>query len=84
MAHRECVRRLGRAFVTDQVLCASTRSKEACQADSGGLLVVRSPDSSYSLAGIFSVGMICGSSEGIGVFTNISVIRDWVADTMIW
>ena len=84
MAHRECERRLGRAVMTDRVLCASARSEEACQADPGGLLVVRSPDGSYSLAGIFSVGMICSSSENIGVFTNISVVRNWLADSIIW
>ena len=84
MAHGDCVKQLGRAAVTDRVLCAASRSEEQCQTDSGGPLVVRSSDGSYFLAGIFSVGMICSNSDNIGVFTNISVVRDWLTDAMLW
>ena len=83
-AHRDCVRRYGRTVVTDRMLCAATRSKEPCRTDSGGPLVVRSPNGSYSLAGILSVGMICSHTDNVGVFTNISAVHDWLADTMIW
>ena len=67
------------------MLCAASLCKEMCQADSGGPLVVNSPYGSYSLAGIFSVGMIySSSSHNTGMFTNISVVHDWLADAILW
>ena len=83
MPHGECVRRYGR-IATDRMLCADSSSEQTCRIDSGGPLVVRNTDGSYSLAGIFSVGMICSSRDTVGIFTNITAVGDWLAETMIF
>ena len=45
--------------------------------------MVRGPDGSFMLAGISSVGMVCGSGDNMGIFTNITAVNDWLVDTMI-
>lgn len=79
MSHWACVRKYG-SYVTDRMLCVASSSHYPCFTDLGGPLIVRSADCSYSLAGIFSVGMKCTSSEGVGVFTSLAVVRDWLAE----
>ena len=83
MDHNDCVSQFSRGHVTDQMLCASSRSDRLSQSDSGGPLVIRSPDGSYSLAGVLSMGMGREIYDDIGVFTNIAAVRDWMADYMI-
>lgn len=83
MPHSECVSRYGRGFVTDRMLCASTTSKGLCQTHSGGPLVVRRPDGSYSLAGILSAGMRCSTRDSVGLFTNMSAMYDWLHNNMV-
>lgn len=80
MAHRDCVSKYGARLVTDGMLCANSTSEQPCKADSGGLLVTRSPEGSYSLAGIFSVGMIRSGHDNLGIFTNITAVSGWLAD----
>ena len=82
MHHEDCLSRYGSRVVTDQTLCATTNSEGSCQIDSGGLLVVRSSDGSYSLAGIYSLGMISSSHDNIGIFTNITAVSEWLAKNM--
>ena len=81
--HGDCASRYGKEVVTDRILCASSDSEKSCQPDSGGPLVVRSSSGSYTLAGIMSMGMICGSGGSLGVFTNITTVNDWLVDNMI-
>ena len=45
--------------------------------------MVRSSEGSYTLAGISSMEMICGSDDNIGVFTNIRTVNDWLVKNMI-
>lgn len=86
--HGDCVSRYGirygKRLVTDRMLCAVSSSEESCRPDSGGLLVVRSPGSFYSLAGILSIGLICDSGGSLGVFTNITALNDWLVETIHW
>ena len=69
-----------RGFVTDQMLCATTITDKVCLTDSGGPLVLRSSDGAYSLAGIFSMGMRCDYVHGVGIFTNVMAVRDWITE----
>lgn len=82
MPRSKCVSRYGKA-VTDRMLCAASSSNSSCWSDPGGPLVVRGPDGSYSLAGIFSGGMGCNIRDHIGIFTNITAIRNWLTDYVI-
>ena len=83
MPHRECFCRYGGDVVTDRVSCATFSSEELCHSDSVGPLVVRSPDGSYSLAGIPAVGMLCSNRDKIAVFTNITAVNDWLVSNMV-
>ena len=83
MSHGDCIKEHTRGFMTDRMLCATTSTDLMCQTDSGGPLVIQRYDGSYSLAGIFSKGMGCDYRHGVGVFTNVTVVRDWIAEYMI-
>ena len=80
MSHKDCIREQGRRFVTDRMLCATTSTDKVCLTDSGGPLVVCNLYGTYSLAGIFSMGMGCNYHHGVGVFTNIMGVRDWITE----
>ena len=87
MPHSECVSRYDSRYSSrarrDWKLCATSSSREWCRSDPGGPLVVRSPDGSYSLAGIASKGMGCDSHDDVAIFTNIAAVYDWLTDYVI-
>lgn len=87
MLQEDCVRRFpaiyGKAVVTDRMMCAGSSSVNSCRHDSGGLLVVRNPEGSYSLAGILGPGITCDSSGNVGIFTKIPAVNDWLVENMI-
>jgi secreted trypsin-like serine protease len=74
------------------VICAGFVSGEydSCQGDSGGPIFYR-PASSGSvsarspdriLVGVVSWGIGCGTAELFGVYTNVSVYKDWIEKTI--
>ncbi|XP_062514658.1 CUB and sushi domain-containing protein 2-like isoform X2 [Corticium candelabrum] len=68
--------------VTDNMLCAGLveGGRDACVADSGGPLVVRSQiDGKYILTGITSWGVGCGEPHKYGVYTKVSNFVDWIS-----
>lgn len=69
--------------MTDEMLCVIPNSQDSCVTDLGGPLVVRSPDGSYSLAGVFSAAMRCTSDHNFGFFISVAAVRDWLADYMV-
>lgn len=65
--------------LTTRMLCAGRHPKggrDACHGDSGGPLVSR-----RILIGIVSWGIGCGLGRFPGVYTRVSVLRDWITNT---
>ena len=79
MAHSDCVSRFG-SYITNQMLCATSSDADSCLTNPGGPLVVRSPDGSYTIAGIFSAAMKCSSHDNVGVFISVTAVHNWLAD----
>jgi len=66
--------------VTGNMLCAGDAKggKDACQGDSGGSLNVNTSDGQWKQVGIVSWGRGCGLPEYPGVYTRVTVFRDWI------
>lgn len=64
---------------TDNMLCAASMGKDACQGDSGGGAYYQShEDNRLYLAGIVSSGIGCADSRYPGVYTNVTAFKDWI------
>lgn len=61
--------------ITDFMVCAGEEDKDACQADSGGPLLVNGV-----VAGVVSWGRGCG--EVPGVYSNVAKLRDWIQEQL--
>ena len=73
--------------ITENMLCASRKNKDACQGDSGGPLIIQTPVSSteynYIQVGIVSFGHGCALDEYPGVYARVSAQYQWIRD-IIW
>lgn len=60
------------------MLCAGDiyGGRDACQGDSGGPLV-----SNNILVGVVSWGNGCGGRRKPGVYTDVSLLRDWITNS---
>jgi chymotrypsin len=68
------------ADVNEKMICAGNIRRDGqgvCQGDSGGPLVCEK-NGVYTLAGLTSFGVICGSSQFPAVFTRLSAYRSWI------
>ncbi|GAC21377.1 trypsin-like serine protease [Paraglaciecola arctica] len=67
-------------FVTDNMICAAIPSggKGSCQGDSGGPLVINT-GSGIQQVGIVSWGRGCAAATNPGVYTRVSVYKEWMA-----
>ncbi|CAH0553086.1 unnamed protein product [Brassicogethes aeneus] len=63
--------------VTKRMFCAGDDGKDTCMGDSGGPLVIDGV-----LAGITSWGDICGQVSTPGVYTKISIFRNYIDEIM--
>jgi len=68
--------------ITDSMLCAGKVGADSCFGDSGGPLMVAENGTDWHQIGIVSWGYGCGSLGYPGVYTNVSVFRDWVQQQM--
>ncbi|XP_047509736.1 CLIP domain-containing serine protease HP8-like [Pieris napi] len=66
----------------NNTICAGTRGRDSCKADSGGPLMIRHPESyRYVQYGIVSFGNTdCGT--GSAVYTDVRKYIDWILDNM--
>ena len=65
------------------MFCAGLREggKDSCQGDSGGPVVSRVTGTNQ-LVGVVSFGDGCARRLKYGVYTRVSQISQWIADTM--
>lgn len=70
--------------VTSQMFCAGVtqpklKPHSACHGDSGGPLICKDADGSWTLNGLISWGSsICDTSDGYTVFTRVSKYVQWI------
>jgi trypsin len=69
--------------VSDQMFCAGAREGglDSCQGDSGGP-VVSNVSGTNQLVGVVSWGFGCARELKYGVYTRVTSVSQWVADTM--
>lgn len=73
-----------RGQVTDKMLCAGSSKKDACLFDSGGPLICgnRFQRNKWTLSGVISWGPKEGCGHGMGVYTNVLAVRDWIVSVL--
>ncbi|GIY55523.1 u21-ctenitoxin-Pn1a [Caerostris darwini] len=68
--------------VIDTMICAGLTGRDSCQNDSGGPLLQKDANGITTLVGIVSHGAGCGLKYYPGVYTKISLYKDWMATVM--
>ena len=70
--------------VTNAMLCAGfpQGGADACSGDSGGPMLVRDSQGLWRNVGIVSWGEDCARAEFPGVYSRVSVLSDWVVNTV--
>jgi len=63
--------------IMDHMLCAGREGKDSCSGDSGGPMQIGS-GSTWTQIGVVSWGIGCGKSHYPGVYSRISMLRDWI------
>ncbi|CAD6996220.1 serine protease snake [Ceratitis capitata] len=68
-----------------QICAGSNENKDTCSGDSGGPLLAYHPDypCMYTVVGITSFGIGCGTPDQPGIYTRVYNYIDWIRNT-IW
>jgi len=69
--------------ITDAMICAAARGKDACQGDSGGPLI-QEQNGLQTLVGVVSFGKSCASAVFPGVYARVSEAVDWIENVKIY
>lgn len=66
--------------VHESMLCGGhlTDRKDSCEGDSGGPYVCEHQNGIWKLEGVVSWGYGCGWEGHLGVYANVSHVRDWI------
>ena len=68
--------------LTENMLCAQAKGRDACKGDSGGPLDVRGQDGSYAQIGIVSWSFGCAEDYYPGVYTKLTALLPWLKKTI--
>lgn len=68
--------------ITDRMICAGLEEgrKDSCQGDSGGPMFL-DKDGKRTLVGVVSWGEGCARPKKYGVYSKVSAVTDWIAET---
>lgn len=66
--------------VSSGMICAGFLSgkHDTCEGDSGGPLVIARDENIWYVIGIVSWGMDCGKENKPGIYTKVTLYRDWI------
>jgi len=79
MSHSSCLSHYTPSQLTRNMLCARSPGGDSCRGDSGGPLTLLRRGR-YELAGVVSWGISCAQPQWPGVYSKVSVVRDWIVD----
>jgi len=75
----ECVADFDGGVIPEQMICAASPGKDACQDDSGGPLFAGEDG---EIVGIVSWGRGCADPDFPGVYTRVSQYSEWIQNTI--
>ena len=85
MTKKQCTswpKKFKRYQITENMLCAQAKGRDACKGDSGGPLAVQGQDGAYAQIGIVSWSFGCAKDFYPGVYTKLTALLPWLKETI--